>query len=136
MASEAVLPGVNTTAAVHALNLSDDEAYDYFMYLDYMSSVDAGHIPSSQLVPVVVAYGLTFVLGLLGNALVIFTILKYRRMQSVTNVFLLSLSLADVLVIVVCVPIKVRTTSAHVLMNVLLISSHQWRRCSSVFCRK
>ena len=93
------------------LNMSDD-VYDYLMYLDYMSEVDPSHIPARQLVPVALAYGLTFVLGLLGNVLVIFAILRYRRMQSVTNVFLLSLSLADLLVIVVCVPVKVRTAGA------------------------
>ena len=83
------------------------EDYDYAMYLDYMATVDSTHIPTIQLVPVSIAYGMTFLLGLVGNTLVIFTILRYRRMQSVTNVFLLSLSTADILVVLICVPIKV-----------------------------
>jgi len=60
-----------------------------------------------ELVPTLVVYGLTLVMGVLGNSLIVFTILRYRRMKSATNVFLASLASADLLLIIVCIPVKV-----------------------------
>jgi len=60
-----------------------------------------------ELVPVSLIYGLTLLLGALGNLLVIMSICRFRRLHSVTNVFLLSLATADLLLVCVCVPIKV-----------------------------
>ncbi|CAB3376743.1 Hypothetical predicted protein [Cloeon dipterum] len=59
-----------------------------------------------ELVPTLVVYGLTLVLGVVGNSLIVFTILRYKRMKSATNVFLASLASADLLLIIVCIPVK------------------------------
>ena len=83
--------------------LSSPEYYDY----DYDFQDSVSTIPLSELIPVALVYGLTLVLGVTGNALVIFSILRYRRMQSVTNIFLTSLATADLLLVLLCVPIKV-----------------------------
>ena len=80
---------------------TNDSDYDY----DY-SAMDMG-IPLEEILPVVFVYGLTLVLGIVGNALVIFSIAWYRRMRSVTNIFLTSLASADLLLVLICVPIKV-----------------------------
>ncbi|NXI30644.1 SSR4 protein, partial [Sterrhoptilus dennistouni] len=40
-------------------------------------------------------YGLVCLLGLLGNALVIFVILRYAKMKTATNIYLLNLAIAD-----------------------------------------
>uniref|UniRef100_A0A8C5UFA9 Somatostatin receptor 4 n=1 Tax=Malurus cyaneus samueli TaxID=2593467 RepID=A0A8C5UFA9_9PASS len=40
-------------------------------------------------------YGLVCLLGLLGNALVIFVILRYAKMRTATNIYLLNLAIAD-----------------------------------------
>ena len=79
-------------------NVSD---YDY----DYTYSVNS--LPLGELIPVVLVYSITLVLGVLGNALVIFSIIRYRRMQNVTNIFLTSLASADLLLVMLCVPVKV-----------------------------
>ena len=42
-----------------------------------------------------VLYGLAFLLGVVGNSLVIFVILRYSKMQTVTNLYILSLAVAD-----------------------------------------
>ena len=84
-------------------NLSD---YDYNYDYDYSVSVNT--IDLRELIPVVVVYSLTLILGILGNLLVIFSIVRYRRMQNVTNIFLTSLASADLLLVMLCVPIKVR----------------------------
>lgn len=61
----------------------------------------------NELIPIIVVYGITFILGLTGNCLIIFTTFRYRRMKSVTNIFLSSLASSDLLLIVVCIPVKV-----------------------------
>ncbi|XP_065339229.1 gastrin/cholecystokinin type B receptor-like isoform X3 [Cloeon dipterum] len=89
-----------------------------------------------ELVPTLVVYGLTLVLGVVGNSLIVFTILRYKRMKSATNVFLASLASADLLLIIVCIPVKVAKLfsytwtmgeflckSVHYIQNVSAISS-------------
>ena len=103
--------GVNDSLVRFSLNYSlqgaanstdDPEEYDY----DYDVSVNTFNL--EELIPVALVYGLTLLLGVIGNALVIFSIARYRRMQTVTNIFLTSLASADLLLVMLCVPIKVR----------------------------
>ncbi|XP_028134502.1 QRFP-like peptide receptor [Diabrotica virgifera virgifera] len=61
----------------------------------------------NELLPTLIVYGVTFILGLTGNILIIFTTFRYRRMKSVTNVFLSSLASSDLILIIVCIPVKV-----------------------------
>ena len=88
-------------------NISDNSSYDDYYYYDYDYDDSINNIPLDELVPVTLTYSLTLLLGLVGNCLVIFSISYYRRMRTVTNVFLLSLASADLLLVLVCVPIKV-----------------------------
>ncbi|KAK3913851.1 Neuropeptide Y receptor type 2 [Frankliniella fusca] len=60
-----------------------------------------------EVVLTLTVYCLIMLLGLAGNALIIFTTQRYRRMQSTTNVFLSSLAVADLLLIIICIPVKV-----------------------------
>ncbi|XP_064125158.1 neuropeptide FF receptor 1 [Loxodonta africana] len=53
----------------------------------------------------IVAYVLIFLLCMVGNALVCFTVLKNRHMRTVTNVFILNLAVSDLLVGIFCMPI-------------------------------
>lgn len=76
---------------------------DYFY--DYEDSVST--IPLGEVIPVALVYGLTLVLGVTGNTLVIFSIGRYKPMRSITNIFLLSLASADLLLVCICVPVKV-----------------------------
>ena len=91
----------NNTVSSNGTNQSDD----YYYYYDYEDSVN--NIPLEEFIPVAIVYGLTLLLGIIGNVLVIFSISTYRRMQSVTNIFLVSLSSADLILVIICVPIKV-----------------------------
>lgn len=52
----------------------------------------------------VVFYVLVFVLGVVGNALVCFVVWNDRRLRSVTNLFIVNLSVVDFLIIIVCLP--------------------------------
>ena len=89
-------------------NSSDDYNLSEYVYMyDYSNSVDT--LPLGELVPVGIIYGLTFLLGITGNILVILTTCRHRRLRSPTNIFLVSLASADLLLVVVCIPIKVST---------------------------
>jgi 7 transmembrane receptor (rhodopsin family) len=92
---------MNLTASNSSSNATADDDYDY----DFEESSNIFFW--DELVPTLVVYGLTLVLGVLGNSLIVFTILRYRRMKSATNVFLASLASADLLLIIVCIPVKV-----------------------------
>ncbi|XP_014669110.1 PREDICTED: cholecystokinin receptor-like [Priapulus caudatus] len=49
-------------------------------------------------------YALIFVLSVVGNVLVIVTLVQNKRMRTVTNVFLLNLSVSDLLLSLLCMP--------------------------------
>lgn len=94
------LAGGNESALDNATTTMLPEYEDY-VYDESMMTYDWWEV-----VPTLVVYPLIMVLGLAGNALIIFTTQRYRRMQSTTNVFLSSLASADLLLIIVCIPVK------------------------------
>jgi len=49
-------------------------------------------------------YSIIFVLAVVGNLLVILTLAQNKRMRTITNVFLLNLSISDLLLAVFCMP--------------------------------
>ncbi|KAM3590412.1 uncharacterized protein V6R79_009181 [Siganus canaliculatus] len=49
-------------------------------------------------------YSIIFLLSVLGNSLIIAVLVRNRRMRTVTNLFLLSLSVSDLMVALVCIP--------------------------------
>ena len=65
-------------------------------------------LPLEELIPVSIVYGSTLILGIIGNGLVIFSVSRYEQMMTITNTFLLSLASADLVLVLICVPVKVR----------------------------
>ena len=61
-------------------------------------------IDSPFTIVLLVLYSSVFVIGLIGNLLVILVIIKYRHMRSITNMFFMNLSIGDLLVVLVCMP--------------------------------
>ncbi|GFO23869.1 orexin receptor type 1, partial [Plakobranchus ocellatus] len=61
-------------------------------------------MPEYILVWVIAANLLVFLIGILGNVLVILVVLCVREMKTATNLCLMNLSVADLLVLVVCQP--------------------------------
>lgn len=51
-----------------------------------------------------IAYIIVFIVGLVGNSFVIAVVLRAPRMRTVTNYFIVNLAIADILVIVFCLP--------------------------------
>ncbi|XP_017291633.1 cholecystokinin receptor type A [Kryptolebias marmoratus] len=52
----------------------------------------------------IILYSLIFLLSVLGNSLIIAVLVRNRRMRTVTNLFLLSLAVSDLMVSLVCIP--------------------------------
>ena len=51
-----------------------------------------------------ISYGLVFLIGIAGNLLVLVVLVKNRELRTTTNYFLANLSVADLLILFVCVP--------------------------------
>ncbi len=52
-------------------------------------------ITKEQIFTLILPYSIIFLLAIIGNSLVIITLCANRRMQSVTNMFLLNLAVSD-----------------------------------------
>ncbi|XP_070545533.1 QRFP-like peptide receptor [Ptychodera flava] len=74
--------------------------YDY----DHLFPPVVHHLSSSASISLMVCYILIFCLGLIGNLLVIIVVAANRSMQTVTNVFIVSLAVSDVMISVLSVP--------------------------------
>ena len=68
---------------------------------------DAMHIrqPVHLLVLYATAYLVVFVVGVVGNLLVMYTVYRVAHLHTNTNYFIVNLALADLLVCVFCLPI-------------------------------
>lgn len=53
---------------------------------------------------ITLAYSIVFLVGIVGNSFVVAIVCKSPRMRTVTNYFIVNLALADILVLVFCLP--------------------------------
>ncbi|WAR03319.1 OX1R-like protein [Mya arenaria] len=72
-------------------------------YFDFMYTT--GIFPDTSQWILIAAYIVVFLVGLLGNVLICCVIWKNRSMRTVTNIFIVNLSIADIAVIVMCLPL-------------------------------
>ncbi|KAL4238670.1 hypothetical protein ACF0H5_003377 [Mactra antiquata] len=83
------------------------------IYLKWEHEMDENTAVSIETkVLLVILYVLITLMSLTGNSLVIMTFVFDRHMRSVTNVFILSLAVADIMVTLTCVPINIGTAFA------------------------
>ncbi|XP_037527727.1 QRFP-like peptide receptor [Rhipicephalus sanguineus] len=92
--------GSNASAGLSQISDEDDLPEDY----DYEES--AWRFDLADLIPTAVVYGATLLLGLVGNLLIVYTVARFPRMRSISNLFLASLASADLLIVLLCVPVK------------------------------
>ncbi|KAL2101326.1 hypothetical protein ACEWY4_003087 [Coilia grayii] len=87
-------------------NLSEPLMYDSFLPSSNESSgAGSGQPPNAtdsdfhqtSTVVITILYFVVCIVGLCGNALVIYVILRYAKMKTVTNIYILNLAVADVL---------------------------------------
>ncbi|XP_060581654.1 QRFP-like peptide receptor [Ruditapes philippinarum] len=67
-------------------------------------NVNEMFIPIYLYIIVSLVNAVIFIVGTFGNILVIIAVLKFREMRTPTNMFLLNLSVADILVLLICQP--------------------------------
>ncbi|NXX44557.1 NPFF2 protein, partial [Tricholaema leucomelas] len=92
--SSAWPPALNDSAGHKYLYLDDNN----ISYVDFYL-----HQPSVAAV-FIISYLLIFLLCMLGNGVVCFTVLRSRHMRTVTNLFILNLAISDLLVGIFCMP--------------------------------
>lgn len=92
---------MNLTIINTTLINDDYEEFEQFDVNDHETKILVGFV---LFVPI---YILTFLTGLIGNSLVIFSICTVKSLNNITNIFLISLATADLLLIIICVPLKV-----------------------------
>lgn len=85
--------GYNRTSVPESLNLTSSEPS--------YSTKNFSDMPEPMPVSVVTAviYTIVFIVGFLGNTLVIYVVIRYAKMKTVTNMYILNLALADELYI-------------------------------------
>ncbi|XP_050728236.1 cholecystokinin receptor type A-like isoform X2 [Eriocheir sinensis] len=64
------------------------------------------HKANPSFVPIVVTHALTFLLGVSGNSVIVFSMAKDKGTRNVTSWFLVSLAVADLLLLLLCVPLE------------------------------
>ncbi|GFN84988.1 cholecystokinin receptor type a [Plakobranchus ocellatus] len=52
----------------------------------------------------ILPYGLIFLLSVVGNTMVILTLVRHKKMRTITNMYLINLALSDLLLAVFCMP--------------------------------
>lgn len=59
--------------------------------------------PETRIVPAL--FLIIFVVGLIGNGLLVYIVVRHAAMRTVTNLYLVNLSVVDILFLVACVPL-------------------------------
>lgn len=67
--------------------------------------VSVPRLPARAQLALVLAGALLFALALFGNALVVYVVARSKAMRTVTNIFICSLALSDLLIAFFCIPI-------------------------------
>ena len=83
--------------------LNPDEYDSIIFHEDFENTIDSW-TSSDEFLPTIIVYSFTFLVGIVGNGLVIFALLGDKHAQSETNAFLVSLAIADLLFLLICIP--------------------------------
>ncbi|EDV99815.1 cholecystokinin receptor type A [Drosophila grimshawi] len=82
---------------------------------------------------VIPCYSIILLCAVVGNLLVVLTLVQNRRMRTITNVFLLNLAISDILLGVLCMPVTlVGTLLRHFIFGEFLCKLLQFAQAASV----
>lgn len=90
------MDGYNWTSVSENVSASSSQPYPSYPTFTNLSEVAA---PMPFDVVIAVVYTVVFIVGLLGNSLAIYVVIRYAKMKTVTNMYILNLALADELYI-------------------------------------
>lgn len=97
----------NTTALDYTVGARSTYPGDYYYMWgneSYTFEYDLLKQPPSLLAIYCIAYGLVFIIALLGNGLVLALVIREPSMRNVTNYFIVNLAVADYFVTLIIVP--------------------------------
>lgn len=89
---------------IDTFDYMDMELLDNYYYPGDIENLRKPWIHEAHFIPTVIVYGITFIIGVVGNLLVVFAIIGDRKCRSVTTSFMVSLAIADLLFLLICVP--------------------------------
>lgn len=92
----------------------DHDNFDYVQYLPDIGSVQESWTEDAAFLPTSIIYGLAFVIGVSGNFLVIFALLGDKKARNATSCFLVSLAMADLMFLLVCIPYETLTKLTNI----------------------
>jgi len=95
-------------ASLDVYNMNASYVFNHTFWMDGMDEMKP--LSSVTLVLISVTYGVIFLVGILGNVSVGLAVWGNRELRTPTNFFLLNLSVADLLVLLVCMPISLLET--------------------------
>ncbi|KAF2354069.1 G protein-coupled receptor rhodopsin-like [Trinorchestia longiramus] len=87
---------LNCTPSLQACNISND-----YIYIDTIYDYVFPH--TTEWILIVINF-IVLIIGLLGNFLVCYVVYRNISMQSVTNIFIVNLAVADFCVLLICLP--------------------------------
>ncbi|XP_014469814.1 PREDICTED: pyroglutamylated RFamide peptide receptor-like isoform X4 [Dinoponera quadriceps] len=123
-----------STIEENVMSNDSNATYDY----DYDINESFSIFNWAELAPVLVVYGLTFVLGLIGNVVMITSTIcpRLRPLPATpTNIFLGGLATADLLLIIFCIPVKVAKLFSYTwTMGVFLCKAVHYMQSVSAIC--
>lgn len=94
---------MNATTLTTLNNVNIDDSLNSTQLLDY--NFDPNFFECCLLI---LAFTI-FVVGIIGNLLVIIVVVKNAHMRTITNIFIVNLAIGDFLVILICLPPSVIT---------------------------
>lgn len=86
---------------------SGESGENRFYYYGDLSQLRKPWLTETDFIPTVIIYGLAFIIGIIGNSLVIFAIVGDIKQRSNTTMFLLNLATSDILFLLVCIPCEI-----------------------------
>lgn len=104
---------VNVTYHRNGVDVGDmPSIYDYdtqWITQDVLDEVRRTFMTYDQLpiIILIILYSVTFLLGLIGNLMVIIVFARNRKMRTVTHSFLVNLAVCDLMVVCMCMPFSV-----------------------------
>ena len=75
----------------------DVSDFDYYQYQDDLDQIRRAWTSDRAFWPTTIVYSLAFILGIIGNSVVVFALIADKKAHNVTNSFLVSLASADLL---------------------------------------
>ena len=96
---------INVVDSVTDMNTTGSNVSDYSndnVTEEIILGPDFEDLPQATAVPIV--FAIIFLVGVIGNSTLVYTVLRNKSMRNTPNIFVVSLSIGDLLLLVCCVP--------------------------------